>query len=138
MLMPPLSHAEFRSSQFPAYPGEDEKINPGRHGLRLAEYLRQQFRAHGIPTAEPELEDWGVRLPVTDPALPVWVGCGNYEEYPDGFLCFVEPSKPAILRLFARAATARATARVAEVLGSILASNPEIREVRWWKGSSPE
>jgi hypothetical protein len=136
--MQSLSHVEFRSSQFPAYPGEEEKINPGRHGLRLAEHLRQQLQARGVSTGEPSFEDWGVRLPVTDPALPVWIGCGNYEEYADGFLCFVQPSKPAILRLFARASTARATSRIAEVLGSILTSDPEIQGVRWWHGSTPE
>ena len=30
----------------------------------------------------------------------LWIGCGNYEEYPDGFLCFIEPSKPFVRKWF--------------------------------------
>lgn len=33
------THFEFRSAAFPAYEGESEQINPGRHGKRLAAAL---------------------------------------------------------------------------------------------------
>ena len=30
---------EFTSDAFPAEPGEDEEINPGRHGRKLARFV---------------------------------------------------------------------------------------------------
>ena len=37
------THIEFKSSAFPAYEGEDEEINPGRWGRRLAEYIKSKL-----------------------------------------------------------------------------------------------
>ena len=62
-----LTHVEFRSDAFPADPDEDELINPGRFGRKLA----------------------------------VFLGIGNYDEYDNGFLVFIEPSRPFV-RLFPR------------------------------------
>ena len=41
---------EFRSSKFPPYEGEEELINPGHWGKRLAEYLVQKLSEKGILT----------------------------------------------------------------------------------------
>jgi len=35
------THVEFRSSAFPAYENEEEEINPGLWGRRLAEHLKK-------------------------------------------------------------------------------------------------
>ena len=43
---------EFRSSKFPPYEGEEEQINPGLWGKRLAEYLVQKLAERGIETEE--------------------------------------------------------------------------------------
>jgi len=29
----------------------------------------------------------------------LWIGCGRYQEYPDGFLCFIEPHEPFVRKL---------------------------------------
>jgi hypothetical protein len=39
---------EFRSDQFPPYDGEENQINPGCWGKRLAEYLQQNLKSHGF------------------------------------------------------------------------------------------
>ena len=44
------TQVEFRSAKFPPYEGEQEQINPGLWGKRLAEYLVQQLAARGIET----------------------------------------------------------------------------------------
>ncbi|HEX6813991.1 MAG TPA: hypothetical protein VF384_20375, partial [Planctomycetota bacterium] len=64
----------------------------------------------------------------------IWIGCGNYEEYPhgDGFLCFIHPDKPAIRRLFRKIDTTADVGRVANALEKVLRGDPEIRDVRWW------
>ncbi len=38
------THVEFRSAKFPAYDGEEDEVNPGRWGKRLAEYLAMKLR----------------------------------------------------------------------------------------------
>ena len=86
------THLEFRSAAFPACPGEEEEINPGRWGKRLAEYLISELPKRGFEVARANPEDWGWRIDLRHDAFPLWIGCGNYEEYADGFLCFIEPS----------------------------------------------
>ena len=127
------THVEFRSSAFPAYEDEDEQVNPGRFGRRLAEFLQAQLPVQGIPTEEIYAEDWGWAVPVVNQAFSVWVGCGNYEEYPDGFLCFIEPSKPTVRKgLFKKVDTTQVVERVAVALEKALVSRPDVREIRWW------
>jgi hypothetical protein len=38
---------EFERSDFPPYPDEEEEINPGRFGKRLAEFLSLKLPAAG-------------------------------------------------------------------------------------------
>jgi len=42
------TQVEFRAAKFPPYEGEEEQINPGLWGKRLAEYLKQQLATQGI------------------------------------------------------------------------------------------
>ena len=82
------THVEFRSAKFPAYADESEKLNPGRWGRRLAEYLYEKLQERGIAVDDiyPEDWGWGIRFAPTAFPFPIWIGCGNYEEYPDGYL----------------------------------------------------
>ena len=128
------THVEFRSGKFPPVPGEDVEVNPGLWGKRLAEYLRAELTARKVAVGEIYAEDWGWAVPIPHDAFPMWIGCGHYEEYPDGFLVFIEPSKPSIRRgFFKKIDTTADIERIAEVLDGILKADPEIRDVRWWR-----
>ena len=126
------THVEFRSAKFPAYEGEEEQINPDLWGKRLAEYLSQGLRAAGVQTGEIYAEDLGWGIPLPHDAFSMWIGCGRYQEYPDGYLVFIEPSKPAIRKFLKKIDTTADVGRVADALDKILTSDPEIRDVRWW------
>ena len=128
------THVEFRSNASPAEPGEEETINPGRWGKLLAGYLHRQLKQRGFQLKEAiGFEDWGCRVELEQTPFPIWIGCGNYEEYPDGFLCFIEPSKPTIRKsLFKKIDTTTEVERLADALDAILQSDPEIRGIRWW------
>ena len=76
---PMLTHVELRSDLFPAYPGEEEETNPGRHGKRLAEFLVAGLRKAGLACKEPVAEDWGWRIDVRNDAFTLWIGVGVYE-----------------------------------------------------------
>lgn len=126
------THVEFRSDRFPPYPGEDEEVNPGIWGKRLALFLAMGLKKYGIQTDDVSAEDWGWMVPIENDAFPLWIGSANYEEYPDGFLCFVEPSKPFVRRLFRKISTEAQVSAVTTALHSLLSSEPSIRDVRWW------
>lgn len=126
------THVEFRSDNFPAYPGEEEEVNPGRWGRRLAEFIAAGLKEGGIAAREPFAEDWGWIVEIENDSFRLWVGCGNYEEYSDGFLCFVEPSKPVVRRWFKKISTEREVLAVTAALNSLLSSHASIHDVRWW------
>ena len=126
------SQVEFRSSKFPAFPGEEEEINPGLWGKRLAEYLQPKLRELGIRAGEFYSEDWGWAIPIENEAFPLWIGCGHQYEPDDAFLIFIEPSKPQIRKGFFKKIDTRADVeRVAAALDNILRADPEIRDVQW-------
>lgn len=126
------SHVEFRSKKFPPYEGEEEQINPGLWGKRLAEYLQPKLREHGIAAGEFYSEDWGWAIPIENAAFRMWIGCGHQYEPNDAFLVFIEPSKPQIRKgLFKKIDTRADVERVAEALDKILRADNDILEIRW-------
>jgi len=127
-----LTHVEFRSDMFPALEGEEELINPDLWGKRLADFLRAGLKREGIATEEPIAEDWGWVVPVVNTDFRLWVGCGRYQQYQDGFLLFIEPHKPFVTRLFRRIRTEDRIAEVQSAIDKMLSKEPGIREIRWW------
>jgi hypothetical protein len=123
------THVGFRSDAFPAYPDEEGDV----WGKRLAEFLEAQLRARGIAARAILQEDWGWVIPLVNEKFPMWIGCGHHAEFPDGFLVFIEPSKPTIRKfLFRKIDTTEDVSRIAAALDEILNADPRIRDVRWW------
>lgn len=127
-----LTHVEFRSDRFPAVEGEEKLVNPGLWGKRLAEFLRKSLREQGFETKEPFAEDWGWVVPVVNELFPIWIGCGHYQEYPDGFLCFIEPHEPFVRKLFKKIDTRERIATLQRALDHALVESAGIRSKRWW------
>lgn len=126
------THVEFRSPDFPALPGEDEAVNPGRYGKRLASYLAAFMPSHGFDVQGLNAEDWGWRIDLRNEAFPLWIGCGNYEEYEDGFLCFIEPSRPVVRRWLKKTSTVETVERLASALEEALRAHGAVLSLRWW------
>lgn len=126
-----LTYVEFRSTAFPAYDGESYEINPGRFGKRLAEYLSAELQASGERVGVLVAEDWGWVIPIENPEFKLWVGVGNYEEHPDGFLCFIEPHTEHIWRFWKRIPTRERIAVLQQRMAAALEKHSEIREVMW-------
>ncbi len=122
---------EFRSSNFPPYEGEEEQINPGLWGKRLAEYLVQKLAERGIQTEEMIAEDWGWYVPVRNEGFRLALCCGHQNGDDDEFLCFTDPKTPVVKKLFKKIDATPQLARLTEALQQIFASDPEIREVVW-------
>lgn len=130
-----LTHVVFRSDAFPPYASEADQVNPGRYGKRLAEFIASSLPGQGEAVAEIFPEDWGWVVPIEHPAFSLWIGVGNHEDSPNGFLCFIEPSKPVIRRfpkLWAPIHTAERVSTLQHALDTVLRSHPEIGEITWW------
>lgn len=121
----------FRSHKFPPYEGEEEEINPGVWGKKLAEYLAQHLSENGFQTEEVFAEDWGWYIPIQNDGFRLAVCCGHQDGDDDEFVCFTDPSKPIIKKFFKKIdATARLT-ELTEALQKILAADSEITDVVW-------
>jgi hypothetical protein len=128
------AQVEFTADAFPPYPGEEESINPGIWGKRLAEYIVAQLPVCGVEIVPGGLhaEDWGWELPLKNDAFPMFIGCGNQAEGGNRFLCFISPSEPEIRRgWFKKVSTVADVERIAYVLDQILRSHPEIKDLHW-------
>jgi len=77
-------------------------------------------------------EDWGWRLDLQNDAFPLWVGCCTYEEYENGFLCFIEPSKPVIRQWLKSIQTSETVERLATALEQVLQQSGKAQDLRWW------
>ena len=58
---------------------------------------------------------------------------GNYDQYPDdGFLCFIEPRRRFVRRLWKKIPAAQRVAEIQEKMNSALQTHPDVRDVKWW------
>lgn len=123
---------EFRSDRFPPLDGEEKLINPDLWGKRLADFLREGLRKQGFETKEPVAEDWGWVVPVVNRSFRLWIGCGRYQEYDDGFLCFIEPHKPFVWRFLRRLDTRERINALRQAIDKVLVEEEGVRSKRWW------
>src|ERR1044072_1854354 len=122
---------EFRSDAFPAEPGEEEEVNPGRYGRALARFIAEGLRGKGFEAAEPVAEDWGWQIDVANDGFALWIGCGNVDEGPGAFLVCIEPSKPLIRRWFRKIETRGAVEPLAAALHAVLAESGKVSGLQW-------
>ena len=122
--------AEFRSDKFPPY-GEDELINPGLWGKRLAEYFVAELPAHGLAAGEPIAEDWGWYVPVEVDGAALALCCGHQYGDDDEFLVFTDPQEPVTRKLFRQIDVTAQLTRLVRVVDAILSADPAIRQLSW-------
>jgi hypothetical protein len=126
------THLEFVSTAFLPEPDEDEQVNPGLYGKRLAEFLSGEPPPQDFAVLRMYPEDWGWRIDLENGEFPLWLGCGSYLQYENGFLCFIEPSRPFVRRLLKKIPTTNTIERLAEALPTILERSGRAQQMRWW------
>lgn len=121
----------FRSKNFPPYDGEEEQINPELWGKRMAEYLVDKLKPHGIETEEIIAEDWGWYIPIKNEGFRLAICCGHQNGDDDEFLCFTDPATPISRKLFKKINATHELTRVVTAMGKILSSDPGITDIEW-------
>lgn len=123
---------EFTSDAFPAFPDEGVPGNPGRHGRRLAEYIAKELPRRGFQVRAIGPKDWGWFIEIENAAFPVTVGCGNVDDAPGEYTCFITPARPMIRRWFFRTIDTRdVVGRLGDALQAILDTSGLVRNLRW-------
>ena len=125
------TQVSFRSNKFPPYEGEEEQINPGLWGKRLAEYLVDQLNKMGIETEEIIPEDWGWYIPIRNDGFRLAICCGHQFGDDDEFLCFTDPAKPVVQKFFRKIDVTEQLGRIVSAMEKILTSDSDIRNVEW-------
>jgi hypothetical protein len=125
------TQVEFRSSKFSPYAGEEEEINPGLWGKRLAEYLVQKLAERGIRTEGIIGEDWGYYIPVQNEGFKLAICCGHQNGEDDEFLCFTDPGAPIVRKFFKSIDATTQLSRLTDALQQILSADPEIKDMVW-------
>lgn len=123
---------EFRSDKFPPYEDEEEDINPGLWGKRLAEYFVENLPGHGITTEKIIAEDWGWYIPMQIEGFSLAICCGHQSGDDDEFLCFTDPADPVVRKFFKKMDATQALSRLLEAIREILSADPNIRDVKWY------
>lgn len=126
---------EFRSNKFPPYDGEEEDINPGLWGKRLAEYFVLHLPKYGIETEGIIAEDWGWYIPICSEDYTLAICCGHQYGDDDEFLCFTDPREPVVRKLLTRIDVSESLMRLTEAMKDILIIDEDIRDIQWY---SPE
>lgn len=121
----------FRSTAFPPEPGEEDEINPGVWGRRLATHLADTLASHGLTPGEPSPEDWGWYLPVAVDGVRLALCCGHQDGEDDEFLCFTEPDTPVVRRLFRTTDLTVQLGRLVAAVDAVLAAHPDVNDVVW-------
>ncbi len=107
-------------------------INPELWGKLLADFLRDGLLSQGYEIAEPIPEDWGWMLRILGQHFPMWIGCGHYQEYDDGFLCFIEPRKSQVWKGLRRIRTVETVNALQLAIDKLLVELAGIRSKKWW------
>jgi hypothetical protein len=125
------TQVEFRSLKFPPYEGEEEMINPGLWGKRLAEYLVEALATKGVKTEKIVAEDWGYYIPIQNEGFRLGICCGHQNGDDDEFLCFTDPDTPIVRKFFKKIDATSQLTRLTDALRQILAADTEILDIVW-------
>jgi hypothetical protein len=122
---------EFRSTKFPPYEGEEEEINPGLWGKRLAEYISRKLEERGIKTDGIIMEDWGCYLPIQNDGFRLALCCGHQYGDDDQFTIFTDPKTTKIRKFLRVIDTTPQLTKLTDAVKNILENDPDIYEIKW-------
>jgi hypothetical protein len=94
-----------RSKLFPTYPKEEDEINPGRFGKRLAEHIKLILSENGITVSSIYPTDSSYELRIDQFPFPVYIQAGNMDGEDEEFLIFIEPNKKFVRKFFRKIPT---------------------------------
>ena len=125
------THFTFKTSAFPPIPGEEEElVNDWMYGKALSLHLKEQLEAHGYTIKMQCAEDWGWYTEIENPRFRLSIGCGTHDWESREFVCFVDPSKPTVRKLFKKVSTVETVEKLVYALQEILGGDDRIEDLK--------
>ena len=93
--------------------------------------MSAELNRRGEHVGELLTEDWGWVLPIENAGFDLWIGVVNYEEYPDGFLCLIEPHTEYVGKLSKKIPTRERTEALQRNVAAALHAHAGVRDVKW-------
>ncbi|MFK7972518.1 MAG: hypothetical protein AB8F95_19260 [Bacteroidia bacterium] len=105
-----------KSDLFPSYPNEEDDINPGVFGKRLAEYVKQALEKNGVAVADLYTTDHSYELRLDQFDFTVYIQLRNEESEENRFILFIDPQKPFIRKFFKKIPTTETIKKVYDTI----------------------
>lgn len=115
-----------KSELFPSYPGEENHINPGRFGKRLAEFTKNTLLANKIEVADLYATDYSYELRLDQFKFSVYISTGNIDGEKNDFLISISPKEEFKRKLFKKISTKETVSKIYGIIKQELLDNPEI------------
>ncbi|WP_395392146.1 hypothetical protein WBP07_14635 [Novosphingobium sp. BL-8A] len=124
------THLEFRADYAKSVSPETEPS-----GEEVIAFLVNGIRQSGIAAAEPFAEDWGWCSVLHVDGFRFLLGCGDYLEYEDGWLCFID-FRQGFRRFFKPNSARQALRHATHAMHGAVQGNPRCRDRKWWSDTT--
>ena len=95
-------YIHFYSERFKPDPGEDEEVNPGIYGKKLATWITDELPESGIKTNRTYPEDWGWEIDVSTDKINRYIGVRNVDDTDNEWVVFIEIRSKIIMKLLGK------------------------------------
>ena len=116
-----------KSELFPAYSGEEDDINPGRFGKRLAEFTKSLLIKENIEVADIYSTDYSYELRLDQFQFSVYISTGNIDGEKNDFLISISPKKEFKRKLFKKISTKETVTKIYNIIKNGITDHPDIQ-----------
>ncbi len=95
-------YIHFYSERFKPDPGEDDEVNPGIYGKKLAAWLIDNLPKNGIKTNRMYPEDWGWEIDISKESIKGYVGVRNIDGTENEWVVFIDIRNRIIKKLLGK------------------------------------
>ncbi len=95
-------YIHFYSERFKPDPGEDDEVNPGIYGKKLAAWLIDNLPKNGIKTNRMYPEDWGWEIDISKESIKGYVGVRNIDGTENEWVVFIDIRNKIIKKLLGK------------------------------------
>lgn len=118
-----------KSNLFPSYPNEEDDINPGRFGKKLAEFIKMLLEDSDIKATDLYPTDACYELRIVQSDFGIYITVGNIDGEENIFLIYIESKISLFKRLFKKISTENMIRHIYSIIIKEIKNNKNIELV---------